>query len=108
MTFNTWGFLPKSIEHKVAQGGVIVELAAAKDQLALDHFDFLKRFPHGTSTQWPGQSAYASLVTQNAALQYMKDKNVGLGASSNQFTRVTAAEVEAGSPEPVEIVEIGC
>ena len=103
-TFNTWGFLPKTINTKIEnekQSGVAGVLGnlKQKNSPALAHYDFIKRFPELDPERF-GKSAYASLITQSAALEYMQRHNVGTG-DGTQLER-------DGTVKPVEIVEIGC
>jgi len=102
-TFNTWAFLAKTVEEKVRQGGVLGDLSNRGDKAdALAHYDFQVRFPERDPERF-GKHAYASLATQKAALEYMRQNNVGLG-DGTYFDRNTGKE----GPAPVEIVEIGC
>lgn len=100
-TFNTWGFLPHTIDEKVSGGGVLGDLKKNNNG-ALAHYDFQTRFPEKDPERF-GKSAYASLVTQKSALEYMRVKNVGVGDGTH-FDRNEGSQ----GPKPVEIVEIGC
>jgi len=101
-TFNTWGFLATPVAEKAQHGGVLGDLSKSSDASSLAHYDFQALFPERDPERF-GKHAYASLVTQKSALEYMRQNNVGLGDG-------THFERNAGGtgPAPVEIVEVGC
>lgn len=67
-----------------------------------------------TEPERMGKWAYSSLVVQPAALEYMKENNVGLGSwSSDKFGSYNMKDSSKpklgnGSVPPVNVLEIGC